>query len=332
MTLRLKRKLAMNPQLLIDAIVRQTTVLIAQLSTAAGVRAPLSRVADQVFLDLAREIEAQGVSRKVAADMFGLALRTYQTKMQRLSRSSTERDRTLWEGLLAFVEEAGPVSRKRLFERFERDDPTSIGAVLNDLVQSGLVEKVKARSGPAFRVTALAERQALPPSAEALAALVWVAVYRGSSNVAAIAGQLGLETSEVETALASLRGQGRVSDGPEGLVTTGVVVPVGAEQGWEAAVFDHYQSVVTAITRKVVRGAPRSAAEDVVGGTTITFEVHKDHPLREEVRGLLRRMRGEVNELWARVGEHNRENPSPEVEMETVSFYFGQSTSDGDEP
>jgi len=96
------------------AIVRQTTVLIAQLSTAAGVRAPLSRVADQVFLDLAREIEAQGVSRKVAADMFGLALRTYQTKVQRLARSSTERDRTLWEGILAFVAEHGPVSRKKL--------------------------------------------------------------------------------------------------------------------------------------------------------------------------------------------------------------------------
>jgi Mn-dependent DtxR family transcriptional regulator len=285
-----------------------------------------------VFLDLAREIEAQGVSRKVAADMFGLALRTYQTKMQRLARSSTERDRTLWEGILAFVEEQGPVSRKRLFEHFERDDPTSIGAVLNDLAQSGLVERVKQRSGPAFRVTARAERQALPPSPEAIAALVWVAVYRGGSSAAAIASQLGLEPSEVEGALASLRAQGRVNQGPDGLATTGVVVPVGAEQGWEAAVFDHYQSVVTAITRKVTRGAPRSALDDVVGGTTISFEVHKDHPLREEVRGLLRRVRGEVNELWSRVGEHNRANPSPDAELETVSFYFGQSTSDGEEP
>ena len=322
----------MNPQLLIDAIVRQTTVLIAQLSTAAGVRAPLSRVADQVFLDLAREIEAQGVSRKVAADMFGLALRTYQTKMQRLARSSTERDRTLWEGILAFVEEQGPVSRKRLYEHFERDDPTSIGAVLNDLVQSGLVERVKGRSAPSFRVPAQAERKSTPPSGEALAALVWVAVYRGSASATAIAGHLGLDATDVDNALALLRAQGRVNDGPDGLVTTGVVVPVGAEQGWEAAVFDHYQSVVTAITRKVTRGAPRSAAEDVVGGTTITFEVHRDHPLREEVRGLLARMRGEVNELWARVGEHNRQSPSPDAEMETVSFYFGQSTSDGDEP
>jgi hypothetical protein len=75
----------MQTRHLIDGIVRQTTVLIAQLSTAGGVRSPLAHVADQVFVSLAREIESQGVGRKVAADMFGLALRTYQKKIQRLT-------------------------------------------------------------------------------------------------------------------------------------------------------------------------------------------------------------------------------------------------------
>jgi hypothetical protein len=57
----------MNVKLLVDAIMRQTTVLIAQISTAAGVRAPLAHLADQVFLSLAKEIEAQGVGKKVVA-------------------------------------------------------------------------------------------------------------------------------------------------------------------------------------------------------------------------------------------------------------------------
>jgi hypothetical protein len=35
----------MNTKLLIDAIVQQTTVLIAELSTASGIRAPLAHVA-----------------------------------------------------------------------------------------------------------------------------------------------------------------------------------------------------------------------------------------------------------------------------------------------
>ena len=75
----------MDSKLLIDAIVRQTTVLLAQLSTAAGIRAPLAHVADQVFVELAKEIEAQGVGKKIVADMFGLALRGYQKKVQRLT-------------------------------------------------------------------------------------------------------------------------------------------------------------------------------------------------------------------------------------------------------
>jgi hypothetical protein len=56
----------MDTKLLIDGIVRQTTLLIAQLSTAAGIRAP-SHIADRVFLSLARQIEAQGVGRSTGS-------------------------------------------------------------------------------------------------------------------------------------------------------------------------------------------------------------------------------------------------------------------------
>ena len=85
---------------LIQAIVRQTTVLIAQLATSGGSRAPLAQVASQVFLDLVTELERQGVSRKVSADMFGLGLRTFQRKIRRIAESSTERERSLWEAVL----------------------------------------------------------------------------------------------------------------------------------------------------------------------------------------------------------------------------------------
>lgn len=51
------------PRLLIDSIVRQTTVLIAQLSTAAGVRSPPSHLADEVFVSLAKEIDNQGLGQ-----------------------------------------------------------------------------------------------------------------------------------------------------------------------------------------------------------------------------------------------------------------------------
>src|SRR5262245_28105850 len=104
----------MHASLLIERVVRQTTVLIAQLSTAAGIRAPLANIADQVFLELSREIEAQGVARKVAADMFGLALRTYQRKVQRLAESATQRNTTLWEAVFQHIRENDGIARARL--------------------------------------------------------------------------------------------------------------------------------------------------------------------------------------------------------------------------
>ena len=147
----------MNSKLLVDAIVRQTTVLIAQLCTAAGVRAPLAQIADQVFLGLSREIEAQGVGRKVAADMFGLVLRSYQKKVQRLTESSTERERTLWEALLELLQREGSVSRGDLNIRFGRDGEMAVASVLKDLVGSGLVS-VTGR-GLAARYSLTSERE-----------------------------------------------------------------------------------------------------------------------------------------------------------------------------
>src|SRR5512142_1737116 len=101
----------MTVPLLVAALVRQTTVLIAQVATAGGVRAPLAQVADQVFLDLARELERQGVSRKVSADMFGMGLRSFLRRIQRLGESTTEQGRSLWEAVLDFLRGQPLVSR-----------------------------------------------------------------------------------------------------------------------------------------------------------------------------------------------------------------------------
>jgi len=136
----------MNSQFLIEAVVRQTTVLIAQLATAGGVRAPLAHLANQLFLELARALQEQGVSRKVSADMFGMALRAYVRKVQRLSESSTDRGRSLWEAVFAYVSERSMVKRRDVLARFSRDDEASVRGVLHDLAESGLA--FSSGSGP----------------------------------------------------------------------------------------------------------------------------------------------------------------------------------------
>src|SRR5688572_6044280 len=93
----------MTTQVLIEAIVRQATILIAHLATVGGARTPLGALATQVFAELARELERQGVSRRVAADMFGVALRTYRRRIQRLAESETMAGRSLWEAVHGFI-------------------------------------------------------------------------------------------------------------------------------------------------------------------------------------------------------------------------------------
>jgi len=65
----------MHAGLLIDSIVRQTTVLVASLATASGQRTQLAHVANLAFADLVRELRQQGLGNKVISDMFGMALR-----------------------------------------------------------------------------------------------------------------------------------------------------------------------------------------------------------------------------------------------------------------
>lgn len=313
----------MDVKLLIDDIVRQTTILIAQLSTAAGVRAPLSHIADQVFVELAREIEAQGVRRKVVADMFGLALRSYQLKVQRLLEH--ERPPTsIWQDVYAQLS-AGARTKQELTTALRPADAKDVASVLRDLVGSGLAYSSGRGASAVYGLTSDADRKrlSLADEEQALVNMVWqlVATERAVTR-AELQGQLNVSGQALERALLLLNEDGRVVDDGGTLTAAELSIPVGSEQGWEAAVSDHFRSVATAIASKLRYG--RSAPNDVIGGGTLSFTVHERHPAREEVYGLLRRVRADLGEVQERVAAHNRAHPPPE-EATRVTFYFGQT-------
>lgn len=325
----------MNTKLLIDAIVRQTTVLVAQLSTAAGIRAPLSHVIDQVFLDLSREIERQGLSRKVAADMFGLALRSYQKKVQRLTESETESDRTLWQSILEHLQENPAATRLELENRFRFDGAVVVGSVLKDLVDNGLISRTGSGDRTIYKITHPEDLQKFisQSDVESATGIVWATIYRSPGiNEQELSHLLGLDASTLRIILDDLRAQAHieaVEGEKQGYVARTLTVPVNSNCGWEAAVWDHFQAVVTAIGIKLQRGAPKSEADDIVGGATLSFDVYPGHPHSERVYGLLKRVRADVNEIWSEVAEYNR-NHLPPAEKSRVTFYFGQSVVEED--
>jgi hypothetical protein len=313
-----------NVRLLIDGIVRQTTVLIAQLSTASGVRAPLAHVADQVFLDLAREIEAQGVGRKVVADMFGMALRAYQKKIQRLEESATDRGATLWQAVLEFIRE-GSQPRQAILNRFHRDGERDVGAVLNDLVHGGFVYVTGRGEGARYGLSSDADVRAMAVDKElrSVANVVWLRVFLGRERtLEGLRAQIGSDATTVDGAVRSLIEDGRLRWEDGVLVARNLVIPVGSSEGWEAAVLDHFRAVATAIAQKASIST-QSVKSDEVGGTTLSFSIYPGHPFEKEVRALLCTVRTSVHELWAKASDYNQTHAVPE-DAARVLFYCGQ--------
>jgi hypothetical protein len=316
-----------NLRLLIDGIVRQTTVLIAQLSTASGVRAPLSHVADQVFIELAREIEGQGVRQQVAADMFGMALRSYQKKMRRLAESESVRERTLWEAVLELIENEQP-TRARVTSRFTRDGEREVASVLKDLVKSGLVSVTGAGDRAVYSATSESLRGRLmdAESLDTVANVAWLKIFRKEASTRReLPAALGVDELLAGRALDELLASGRVTETDGQLVSQNLVLPLGEEHGWEAAVLDHFRTVAVAIATKLRHGLSGTPMADRMGGSTFTFTVEPGHPHEREVYDLLGTTRRNVQALWDKVSDYNREHPPSEDRSTRVSFYLGQS-------
>ncbi|HYP76424.1 MAG TPA: hypothetical protein VER12_10725 [Polyangiaceae bacterium] len=317
----------MTIELLIEAIVRQTTILIAQLATSGGTRAPLAQVANQVFLDLVNELERQGVGRKVSADMFGLGLRTYQRKIQRFLESSTDRGRSLWVAVLDYVQQAGSVTRAQVLLQFASDDESQVRGVLHDLCESGLITVSGTGTRLSYRVTPedalIRLRQA--HSNDGLDELLWALIYREGPCSLAELQKTQVDPDALGPALGRLLEMGRVEQAtPEGPYTARtLVLPLGSAVGWEAAVFDHFKAVVNTVTSRLRIDRNRPALADRVGGSTYTMEVWPGHPHEAEALGTLRSVRSQLGALRDKIERYNEAHPPPEKHTQ-VSMYVGQ--------
>ena len=198
---------------LIHAVVHQTTILIAQLATSGGWRAPLAQVANQVFLDLVSELERQGVSRKVSADMFGMGLRTYQRTIRRITESSTEQGRSLWEAVLAHIRERGMTTRAEIGKAFDGDDDSLLRSVLHDLCDSHLVFQSGQGTQAVYRAASDDELRALHALSfgEGFEELLWAIVYReGPLTCDELMQRTRVDRSVLEQALERPVGSGRI--------------------------------------------------------------------------------------------------------------------------
>jgi hypothetical protein len=270
--------------------------------------------------------------------MFGLALRSYQKKIRRLTESASAPDETLWQAVLEHVGEKGRARRSDVLARFAADGEREVGAVLNDLVGSGLVYQTGHGAEALYGITSEADLRFLARADEATSATaaVWTAVHRRPGvTTSEIALQLSLDGAVVEGAVGTLVAEGKLArdgDGSDARVhAVDLFVPVGAELGWEVAVFDHFRAVVNAIASKVRGRDARSASGDIAGGATLSFDVGPGHPFEQRVERLLSDVRAQVGALWNDVEAYNAGHAlragDPEASRR-VYFYLGQYVED----
>jgi hypothetical protein len=243
----------------------------------------------------------------------------------------------LWEAVHEYLSSRDSARRKDIELRFRRDAPDDLGAVLNDLVASGLVFATGRGANAVYKALSASEQRAAADdqSIDALADLVWLAIYRGRKlRMSELHTQFGASAEKTLRAVERLIADGLVHQGGEAdpvLQAENFVIPVDTTRGWEAAVFDHFSSVCAAIASKVQRGAGARGGEQV-GGATFSFDVHPGHPYEARVRGLLGKTRAEIDALWDEVSSYNRAHPVPDERKTKVSFYFGQNVDDNGTP
>lgn len=325
----------MSETLLIDAVVRQTTVLIASLATAAGNRPSLAHVANHVLGNLASELKAHGLGNKVIADMFGMALRTYHDRMARLTASQTETGSSLWDAVLSYLQKHGTTLRADVLRRFQRDGDVMVRGVLRDLVNSGLVFRTGQGDHTAYRV-ATTEDHGVSNAAgdEAVASMILVSIHRhGPCTREAVLQLVPIAEAALDRQLATLVAQGRLISEHSGSELTyrseRVLIPYEAPEGWQAAVLDHYQAVVSAVCAKLRAGRTQARSDESIGGSTYHLDVWAGHPLEQRALGFLANVRSQAVALRTAVDAYNSAHARPDAAaLKRVVSYVGQVVLD----
>jgi hypothetical protein len=154
--------------------------------------------------------------------MFGLALRTYQRKVQRLAESNTDRGRSLWEAVFQYLDVQKIATRNQVMARFNRDDDQLVRGVLHDLTESGLIFSSGTGDGTVYRAATKDDvsyvRGSQQSEAEpALDTMLWAVIYReGPLTRDELIRRLPIAGEDLDASLGRLQKAQRVESNEKG--------------------------------------------------------------------------------------------------------------------
>ncbi len=108
--------------------------VIANTAMSDGLRRTLGWTQDVFFLGIIEELERLDISRKIAADMLGMTLRTYQRRVSAI-QENPHTGFNLWHRLHSRLDT--PARRETILAWFEASREPQIVSMLHDMVKEG---------------------------------------------------------------------------------------------------------------------------------------------------------------------------------------------------
>jgi hypothetical protein len=309
----------MSLELLIDALTREASALIASAATQGGARTSLAHASDRLFHGLAVELQALNVRRRVCADMFGMAPRAFLRKLRRVSESVTDRGCCLWDAVYRHIATAQPVAHGEVLRRFHRDDQDVLRGVLADLRDAGLVLVDGRGQHMTYRAATSPElERVLHRHREGTDELVWAFIFHEGPISRSDLQQHGLKAEELERVLDRLVSSGRVveeaRDKEPVYRSLSYSPPAGATA--EGPIFDHFRAVVRTLSTFLSRPGEPSAA------STYKLDLWPGHPMEEETKNLFREWRQRGTKLRERIDAYNAAQTGPPP-IQPMTLYIG---------
>ncbi len=329
-----------SPILNFSQLVERLVPLIGELFATLACRDPLrmsfANLAESTLLDIVNQLRREGLSHEVIADSLGMTVAGYRRKVKKLAEIAQSRmetgqggdagPRTEFEEIYRFVAEVGadgtPVPYLDIEAFCEDMSADRLTSALSFLVRYGLLSVTG---------QGVTRRYILVPRPSPRAAGYYDAVvllYRsGPLTLPEMAARLALPEAVCAGYLERLRAEGSLEEhrGPGAGVrfrATRYHIPVDTPEGFEAALWDHFHTVIAAVCKKVRLTQYNAAPGELEGGATYSFDVPAGHPLLDEITAFLRKNREQL-EVWLEAVRPFGAAPSQD-RMERVTVYLGQ--------
>ena len=305
-----------------DALVRRFAGLIAALTTRDHGATYIGHLPDLFFVSL---VEALGADysrpQKAAADMMGVTIRTLEYRLSKARRHSGTFGRTLWGEVYRFVQEAGPVSRADIEQRFRAENHEMLASILRAMRNTGaLEERIRGRL---TTFCAPAHFELLGDDHSTDKQVVLVALYiNGDSTLDALCQAL----------TAGARHRERIEKALDDLVATGAVArQSGAElvframsydlprsvQTSSAAFYDHLDAVLGALEQKI---RDQGSAD----GSTYRLMFEESDPRIEQIRDQVHTLRATIGRVRSELDREAAECGEIDAGVR-MTLYLGQA-------